>query len=115
MDAANYWHDKYQELKDVVGIDADGAYFLPDRPGVIDQAAVQRIEHGRHGLILSAPAGQTLVPLTGPVSGILATAGGVWRMSLDAGAPPTGSNDSGSADKYSMAAAGSRRGPAAKR
>lgn len=23
MDAANYWHDKYQELKDVVGIDAD--------------------------------------------------------------------------------------------
>lgn len=23
MDAANYWHDKYQELKEVVGIDAD--------------------------------------------------------------------------------------------
>ncbi|WP_035303548.1 protein-disulfide reductase DsbD family protein [Brevundimonas aveniformis] len=84
------------------GIDADGAYFLPDRPGVIDQAAVQRVERGPRGLILSAPAAQTLVPLTGSVSGILATSRGAWTVNLTAGPPPAGSFGRGSAQPASL-------------
>jgi thiol:disulfide interchange protein DsbD len=79
------------------GLEADEAYFLPDRPGVIDQAAVQRIERGRRGLILSAPAAQSLVPLTGPVAGILVTRIGAWQVALQPGPPPEGSYGLGSA------------------
>lgn len=75
----------------------DGAYFLPDRPGIIDQAAAQRIEYGPRGLILSAPAAQSLVPLTGPVSGVLATQAGAWQVELQPGPPPVGSYGRGSA------------------
>ena len=79
------------------GLEADEAYFLPDRPGVIDQAAVQRVERGPRGLVLSAPAAQSLVPLTGPVSGILTTRSGTWQVSLEPGPPPEGSYGLGSA------------------
>lgn len=83
---------------ELAGVSADGAYFLPDRAGIVDQAAVQRVEHGPRGLVLSAPAAQTLVPLTGPVSGILATRAGVWQVSLESGPPPPGSTGEGSAE-----------------
>jgi len=87
---------------ELTGIDADGAYFLPEQPGVIDQAAVQRIERGPRGLILSAPAAQSLVPLTGPVTGVLATRAGVWRVSLEAGDPPAGSHGLGPAEPAAL-------------
>lgn len=87
---------------ELAGIEADGAYFLPDRPGVIDQAAVQRLEHGRRGLVLSAPAAQTLVPLTGPVSGVLSTQAGAWRVALQAGPPPAGSHGLGPAQPAAL-------------
>ena len=87
---------------ELAGIEADGAYFLPDRPGVIDQAAAQRIERGPRGLILTAPAAQTLVPLSGPVSGILSTAAGAWRVRLEAGPPPTGSHGLGPAQPAAL-------------
>lgn len=87
---------------ELAGIEADGAYFLPDRPGVIDQAAAQRIERGPRGLILTAPAAQTLVPLSGPVSGILSTAAGAWRVSLEAGPPQTGSHGLGPAQPAAL-------------
>jgi len=83
---------------ELAGIEADGAYFLPERPGVIDQAAVQRIERGARGLVLSAPAAQTLVPLTGPVQGVLATSAGAWWVNLEAGPPPQGAFGLGSAE-----------------
>lgn len=88
--------------EELTGIDADGAYFLPERPGVIDQAAVQRIERGARGLVLSAPAAQTLVPLTGPVQGVLATPSGAWRVSLEAGPPPEGAYGLGSAEPAAL-------------
>ena len=87
---------------ELAGVEADGAYFLPDRPGVIDQAAAQRIERGPRGLILTAPAGQTLVPLSGPVSGILSTAAGAWRVSLEPGAPAAGSHGLGPAQPAAL-------------
>ena len=83
---------------ELADLDADGAYFLPERPGIIDQAAVQRVEAGPRGLILSAPAAQTLVPLTGPVSGVLATRAGAWQVSFEAGDPPVGSHGRGPAE-----------------
>lgn len=42
MDAANYWHDKYQELKEVVGIDADEIRQLRTRVKELE-AALKKI------------------------------------------------------------------------
>jgi len=84
------------------GLDADGAYFLPDRPDVVDQAAVQRVERGRRGLVLTVPAAQTLVPLTGEVSGILASRGGAWQVTLQPGPPPEGAFGLGPATPASL-------------
>lgn len=87
---------------ELAGIDADGAYFLPDRPHVIDQAAVQRVERGPRGLILSAPAAQSLVGLSAPISGILSTPAGAWRVELQAGSPPPGSHGLGPAQPAAL-------------
>src|SRR5690606_29743820 len=56
----------------LTGIEADGAYFLPDSPSVLRHTAVQRLERGRRGLTLSAPAADSLVEtgLVEPVTGV---------------------------------------------
>ena len=83
--------------EELAGIDADGAYFLPAEPGVIHQAAVQRVERGPRGLTLSVPINERLLVLTRPIEGILATRAGSWRVSAAPGRPLAGSTGQGPA------------------
>lgn len=82
----------------LAGSEMDGAYFFPDRPGVIVHSAVQRVERGRAGLTLTIPAaeGVTAESLAGEgVSGLLATPAGAWRVTARPGPAPDGSQGLG--------------------
>lgn len=91
----------------VTGIDADGAYFLPDSAQVLRHTAVQRVQRGRRGLTLSVPAAEALAEtgLTGPVTGVLATRAGAWRISAAPGPAPQGARGLGEAEPAPAAGA----------
>lgn len=95
----------------VTGIDADGAYFLPDSGQVLRHAAVQRVQRGRRGLTLSVPAADSLIEagLEEPITGVLATRAGAWRIRAVPGPAPDGARGLGEAEP---AAAAGALGPA---
>lgn len=76
---------------------ADGAYFYPDRPGLIRHVAVQTIEKGPQGLTLTLEPAPGLTALAGPVTGVLTTPAGSWDVSAAAGPPPPGASGQGAA------------------
>lgn len=80
------------------GADADGAYFYPDRAGVIRHAAAQAVSFGPEGLTLTLqPAEELGSTLAGPVEGVLVTAAGAWEVTAAPGALPAGASGSGQA------------------
>jgi len=82
----------------LAGQSADGAYFYPDRPGVIRHAAVQTIEKGPQGLTLTLErASGVSGPLDMPVSGVLSTRAGSWAVSVAPAQAPEGAAGQGAA------------------
>lgn len=85
--------------------DFDGAYFYADQPGVVRHVAVQRIERGPDGATFTLEPGREVEGgLKGPVSGVLSTQAGTWRVTAFPGALPPGARGGGQAAPVAVAA-----------
>ncbi|RZJ02796.1 MAG: thiol:disulfide interchange protein [Brevundimonas sp.] len=81
----------------LAGRDPGPSYFFADTSGVIDHAAAQSGSWGPQGLtlVLTGGARTRTGGLTGPISGVLQTASGVYEITARPGAPLAGATGSG--------------------
>jgi len=81
----------------MAGGDPGPSYFFPFEGGVIDHAASQTGLWGPQGLTLSLQPGGDMqaAGLSGPVEGVLVTAGGAYEIRAEPGVPPPGTRGSG--------------------
>ncbi len=84
----------------LAGQDPGPSYFFPYESGIVDHAAAQTGSWGPNGLTLVLGAGGKVLSggLTGPVTGVLATASGAYEITAQPGAVLPGATGSGDLD-----------------
>lgn len=90
----------------LAGQDPGPSYFFPYESGAVDHAAAQTGSWGPSGLTLVLGAGGKVLSggLTGPVTGVLATASGAYEITAQPGAVLPGATGSGDLDALPDAA-----------